>query len=54
MTIGAPIDRREGDIAQLENMKLPKLNNYFNMYTVYMPKTRAVDDLLPLNCAVIV
>ena len=53
MTIGAPIDRRECESLKLEMMNLPKLSNFFNMYTVYMPNN-AKDDLLPLKCGIIV
>lgn len=53
MTIGAPIDRKEGEQLKLEMMKLPKMSTFFNMYSVYMPNN-AKDDLLPLKCGVIV
>ena len=53
MTIGAPIDRKEGEQLKLEMMNLPKMSTFFNMYSVYMPNN-AKDDLLPLKCGVIV
>ena len=53
MTIGAPIDRREGESLKLEMMSLPKLSNFFNMYTVYM-QNNSKDDLLPLKCGITV
>ena len=53
MTIGAPIDRKEGERVKLENMRLPKFSNFFNMYTVYM-QNNSKDDFLPMKCGIIV